>query len=129
MLRRINQQREMAAAIHPFKEARKMNKQLQATISGHDLPGHSAVKPQPKLSPCWRNRTGEESSKGSGNDLSAFGIALTVIFGLATAAAYSDHPVIWLIVGPVAIVLLFFAARMLHVSLLQVLLIQQFLRC
>jgi hypothetical protein len=129
----------MDASIHPLKEARKMNTQLQATMSGRDLPGDSAVKPyrpvgvsaypptprlptSPRLRrtrrrPGRRGYTREESSNRSGNDLSAFGITLTVIFGLANAAAHSNHPLLWLIVGPLAIVLLFFIASLLHVCL------------
>jgi hypothetical protein len=108
----------------PLKEARKMNTQLQATMIGRDLPGHSAVKPCRRVGvsaypPTPRlRRTGRRgSSNRSGNDLSAFGITLTFIFGLATAAAHSNHPLLWLIVGPLAIVLLFFIASLLRVCL------------
>jgi hypothetical protein len=105
-----------------LKEARTMNTQLQATISGRDLPGHWAVKPslpyrRVGVTAFRRGYTRKESSDRSVSDLSAFGSTLTLVFALATAAAHSNHPLLWLIVGPLAIVLLFFIASLLHVCL------------
>jgi hypothetical protein len=103
----------------PLKEAPKMDTRLQATMSDQDLPGNSAAKPcrRVDVTAYRRGDTREESSNRSGNDLSAFGTTLTFIFGLATAAAHSNHPLLWLIVGLLAIVLLFFIASLLHVCL------------
>jgi hypothetical protein len=95
----------MGATFHRFLDEPKMNRQAQATMSGRDLLGRKETQQRSTA----RNQTG--------NDLSAFGITLTLVFALATAAAHSDHPLLWLIVGPVAIVLLFFIASLLHVCL------------
>jgi hypothetical protein len=83
-----------------------MDTRSQLTISGQELLDRKETRQRPGVP---RSRTG--------NDLGAFGITLTFVFGVATAAAHTDHPVLWLIVGPAAIVLLLFVASSLHVIL------------
>src|ERR1700730_12040641 len=80
-----------------------------AVADTRNLPVRNAAR---QRSNGLRNRTG--------TDLSAFGMTLTLVFALATAAAHSDHPARWLFVGPAAITILFFAASLLHFGLLHI---------
>jgi len=84
-----------------------MSTQTQAVI------GYRSSQGQPQArqgSNAVRNRTGK--------DLSAFGITLAFVFVLVSIAVYSDRPAFWLLVGPAAIVILFFTASLVHVGLL-----------
>ena len=84
-----------------------MDTRSQAIISGRDLPGRKET----------RQRLGALGNR-TGDDLSAFGITLTFVFALVAAAASSDRPAFWLLVGPAAIVALFSTASLVHVGLL-----------
>ena len=86
---------------------RKNDTRSQAIISGRDLPGRKETR---QRLGALRNRTA--------NDLSVFGITLSIVFAFVAAAASSDRPAFWLLVGPAAIVALFFTASLVHVGLL-----------
>jgi hypothetical protein len=84
-----------------------MSMQTQAVTDYRSLQGQPQAR---QGSNTARDRTG--------NDLSAFGITLTFVFGLVSMAAYSDRPACWILVGPAAIIILFLTASLVHVGLL-----------
>jgi hypothetical protein len=96
----------MTVTSRPVRSSKyDMNRSKPAASSAWVSRGRSErwqdlARPRHLLREAKRNLTAETRSSWTRNDLSAFGVTLTLVLLGTIAAAQTSYPVFWLLIGP-----------------------------